>query len=76
MSAGSDGLGADLPRIVAYTTPFDVAVLNDPDRLPQIRPRAGYVKQALRNKLIEHREYIQYDGKDMLEICSWRWEES
>jgi xylulose-5-phosphate/fructose-6-phosphate phosphoketolase len=65
------------------TTPFDMAVLNDldrfhlasdaVDRLPQLEARAGYVKQALRDKLIEHREYICEHGEDMPEILNWRW---
>jgi phosphoketolase len=65
------------------TTPFDMAVLNDLDRfhlvgdaidrLPQLAAQAGYVKQALRDKLIDHREYICKHGDDMPEICNWRW---
>jgi xylulose-5-phosphate/fructose-6-phosphate phosphoketolase len=65
------------------TTPFDMGVLNDLDRfhlandaidrLPQLEARAGYVKQALRDKLIEHREYICEHGEDMPEILNWRW---
>jgi xylulose-5-phosphate/fructose-6-phosphate phosphoketolase len=66
------------------TTPFDMTVLNDLDRfhlvadtidrLPQLAGRAGYVKQALREKLIEHREYIGSHGEDLPEIRNWRWE--
>jgi xylulose-5-phosphate/fructose-6-phosphate phosphoketolase len=65
------------------TTPFDMAVLNEldrfhlvgdaVDRLPQLEGRAGYVKQALREKLIEHREYIDEYGEDLPEIRNWRW---
>jgi xylulose-5-phosphate/fructose-6-phosphate phosphoketolase len=65
------------------TTPFDMTVLNDLDRfhlvadaidrLPQLEARAGYVKQHLRNKLIEHREYICLHGEDLPEIRNWRW---
>ncbi|MFI4885455.1 MAG: phosphoketolase [Steroidobacterales bacterium] len=65
------------------TTPFDMAVLNDLDRfhlvsdtidrLPQIGSQAGYIKQAMREKLIEHRHYIRQVGEDMPEILSWRW---
>jgi xylulose-5-phosphate/fructose-6-phosphate phosphoketolase len=65
------------------TTPFDMGVLNDLDRfhlandaidrLPRLEARAGYVKQALRDKLIEHREYICEHGEDMPEILNWRW---
>jgi len=65
------------------TTPFDMAVLNELDRfhlvndaidrLPQLQARAAYVKQALRDKLIEHSQYIRAHGEDMPEICNWRW---
>ena len=66
------------------TTPFDMAVLNDLDRfhlvgdvidrLPQLGARAAYTQQALRDKLIAHREYIYRYGEDMPEILNWRWE--
>ncbi len=65
------------------TTPFDMAVLNDldrfhlagdaVDRLPQLASRAVYLKQAMRDKLVEHREYIVRYGEDMPEIREWRW---
>ena len=67
------------------TTPFDMAVLNEMDRfhlvgdaidrLPQLQARAGYVKQALRDKLIEHKEFIHEHGEDIPEICNWRWDQ-
>jgi xylulose-5-phosphate/fructose-6-phosphate phosphoketolase len=66
------------------TTPFDMAVLNDLDRfhlvadtidrLPQLAASAGYIKQAMRDKLIEHRQYIRKVGEDMPEILEWRWQ--
>jgi xylulose-5-phosphate/fructose-6-phosphate phosphoketolase len=43
------------------------------DRVPQLGPRAAYAKQAIRDKLIEHREYIARYGDDMPEIVGWRW---
>jgi len=65
------------------TTPFDMCVLNDLDRfhlvsdvidrVPKLGARAAYAKQAIRDKLIEHREYICRYGDDMPEITSWRW---
>jgi xylulose-5-phosphate/fructose-6-phosphate phosphoketolase len=68
------------------TTPFDMAVLNDLDRfhlvgdvidrLPKLGARAAHVKQALRDKLIEHKEYIREHGEDLPEIRKWKWEGS
>jgi xylulose-5-phosphate/fructose-6-phosphate phosphoketolase len=65
------------------TTPFDMTVRNDMDRfhlvsdvidrLPQLGSRAAYAKQAIRDKLIEHEQYIAEHGDDMPEITGWRW---
>jgi xylulose-5-phosphate/fructose-6-phosphate phosphoketolase len=65
------------------TTPFDMVVLNDLDRfhlvgdvidrLPSLGSRAAYVKQAISDKLIEHRRYIMVHGDDLPEIRGWRW---
>jgi xylulose-5-phosphate/fructose-6-phosphate phosphoketolase len=65
------------------TTPFDMVVLNDLDRfhlvgdvidrVPGLGTRAAYVKQALRDKLIDHKAYICKYGQDMPEIRNWQW---
>jgi xylulose-5-phosphate/fructose-6-phosphate phosphoketolase len=65
------------------TTPFDMAVLNDIDRfhlvvdvidrLPLRGSRADYAKQAMRDKLIEHKQYITEQGEDLPEIRHWKW---
>jgi xylulose-5-phosphate/fructose-6-phosphate phosphoketolase len=43
------------------------------DRLPQLGARAAYFKQAIHEKLIEHKEYIARHGDDMPAISGWRW---
>ena len=65
------------------STPFDMVVMNDLDRfhlvadvidrIPLQGSRADYVKQALRDKRTEHKQYITKYGEDMPEIRNWRW---
>ena len=65
------------------TTPFDMTVLNDLDRFHLVMdvidrvPRTGekgiYLKQQLKDKLIEHKQYIDKYGEDMPEIRNWKW---
>ncbi len=43
------------------------------DRLPQLGYLAAYAKQAMRDKLIEHKAYIREHGEDMPEVKDWRW---
>jgi xylulose-5-phosphate/fructose-6-phosphate phosphoketolase len=43
------------------------------DRVEKLGARAAYAKQAIRDKLIEHREYISRYGDDMPEITGWSW---
>ncbi len=65
------------------TTPFDMTVLNDIDRfhlvidvidrVPHLGYKAAYLRQIMRDKLVEHREYITRYGEDMPEISGWKW---
>jgi xylulose-5-phosphate/fructose-6-phosphate phosphoketolase len=65
------------------TTPFDMVVLNDldrfhlagdvVDRVPRLRNTGAHFKQFLRDKLIEHRNYVNCRGEDMPEIRDWKW---
>jgi xylulose-5-phosphate/fructose-6-phosphate phosphoketolase len=43
------------------------------DRVPQLRDRAGHLKQAMRDRRIEHGQYIRQYSQDMPEIREWRW---
>jgi xylulose-5-phosphate/fructose-6-phosphate phosphoketolase len=65
------------------TTPFDMAVRNDMDRfhlaaevinrVPKLGYLAAYAKQDMRDKLIQHKEYIERYGDDQPEIRDWKW---
>jgi xylulose-5-phosphate/fructose-6-phosphate phosphoketolase len=66
------------------TTPFDMVVLNDLDRfhlvgdvldrVPSLGGRAAYAKQAIRDKLIDHKNYICRYGEDLPEVRNWKWQ--
>jgi len=43
------------------------------DRVPQLSHVVVYTKQAIRAKLVEHREYITRYSQDMPEIREWQW---
>ncbi len=68
------------------TTPFDMAVRNDidrfhlfadvVDRVPKLSYIAAYAKQSIRDRLIDHKRYIEEHGEDMPEIQDWRWGEA
>jgi xylulose-5-phosphate/fructose-6-phosphate phosphoketolase len=65
------------------STPFDMVVRNDldrfhlvadvTDRVPRLAARAAHIKQRVRDKLVEHREYIVERGVDLPEVAEWQW---
>jgi xylulose-5-phosphate/fructose-6-phosphate phosphoketolase len=68
------------------TTPFDMVVRNDLDRfhlvmdvidrVPKLGYRAGYLRQLMRGKLTEHKQYIVRRGEDLPEVRDWVWQDS
>src|SRR5882724_2588649 len=65
------------------TTPFDMTALNQldrfhlagdvVDRVARLQPVNAHFKQLLRNKLVEHGQYIREQGDDLPEIRDWKW---
>jgi xylulose-5-phosphate/fructose-6-phosphate phosphoketolase len=65
------------------TTPFDMVVLNELDRfhlvmdaierVPSLGRKGAYLKQRMRDKILEHKNYISVHGDDMPEIADWVW---
>ncbi|MCC8356508.1 MAG: phosphoketolase family protein [Oscillospiraceae bacterium] len=66
------------------TTPFDMRVLNNIDRfhlvltalqnLDCLGNRSAALAQQMKDKLVEHRQYISKHGIDMPEIIDWKWQ--
>jgi len=44
------------------------------ERASRLSARAAHAQQAIRDKLIEHEQYICEHGQDMPEILDWRWQ--
>jgi xylulose-5-phosphate/fructose-6-phosphate phosphoketolase len=65
------------------TTSFDMRVQNKIDRfhlvqavinaLPHLGNQGSHLKQLMRDKLIEHKHYIDQHGQDLPEIRNWLW---
>ena len=65
------------------TTAFDMTVLNEMDRfhlamdvldrVSGLGNKGAYLKQHLKDKLVEHRQYINTHGEDMPEVRNWQW---
>jgi len=48
-------------------------VMDAIDRVPRTGEKGIYLKQQLKDKLIEHKQYIDKYGEDLPEIRNWKW---
>ncbi|MDY4741691.1 MAG: phosphoketolase family protein, partial [Lachnospira sp.] len=65
------------------TTPFDMRVQNNIDRfsivleavnsIPSLGSKGAYLAQLMRDKLVEHKQYIADHGIDLPEVANWEW---
>ncbi|SKB46005.1 xylulose-5-phosphate/fructose-6-phosphate phosphoketolase [Lachnospiraceae bacterium] len=65
------------------TTPFDMRVQNHIDRfhlvlaalkhMPELGNKGAALMQQMRDKLVEHKQYIDDYGVDMPEVAEWKW---
>jgi xylulose-5-phosphate/fructose-6-phosphate phosphoketolase len=65
------------------TTPFDMVVLNELDRfhlvmdvidrVARLEDTGAHIKQQMKNKLLEHKDYVHEHGADMPEVLNWKW---
>ncbi|MGJ3251989.1 MAG: phosphoketolase family protein [Elainellaceae cyanobacterium] len=64
-------------------TPLELAINNQIDRfnlvidvidrVPQLGSAAAYVRERMRNAIIDHRSYAYENGMDKPEIVNWKW---
>jgi len=64
-------------------TPFEMTVKNElerihlagsvVDRVPRPARTGTHYKQLLRDKLVDHQQYVTEHGDDMPEIKEWKW---
>jgi len=48
-------------------------VMDTIDRPPQTGDKGIYLKQQLKDKLVDHKQYIAQYGEDLPEIRNWKW---
>ncbi len=68
----------------SITTPFDMRVQNEIDRyhlvieackmVPNLGSKGVYLQKLMKEKLVEHKEFIHEFGYDMPEVSEWKWQ--
>ena len=69
----------------SITTSFDMRVQNEIDRyhlvlevcnmVPNLGSKGVYLSKLMKEKLVEHKEYIHEYGVDLPEVAEWKWEQ-
>lgn len=49
-------------------------VMDVVDRVPITGDKGIYLKRQLKDKLVEHRQYLNKNGQDIPEIRNWKWQ--
>lgn len=75
------GIAAVLYNIIMHKLDRFHLVIDTIDRLPQNLDKTTIdksivLKQQLKKKLVEHKQYINKNGQDMPEIRNWKWSDA
>ena len=49
-------------------------VINCVKNLPELGNKGAYIVQLMKDKLVEHKQYIHEFGVDLPEVVNWKWE--
>lgn len=60
------------PKITLPIDRFN-PVIDVIDRVPKLGSRAAYVRERMRNEIIDALAYAHYEGMDKPEVVNWKW---
>ena len=75
-ATGSAGGGAVGSSNSGLSTGSPARLSGPPGTIPagsSAEARAAYAKQYIRDKLLEHKQYVETHGEDLPEIRDWKW---
>ena len=74
ITPGQNFIYAHLNRVIKkHDLDMIYLVMDTIDRAPGTGEKSIYLKQQLKDKLIEHKQYIDKNGEDLPEIRNWKW---